>query len=43
MKPFVILSIVAAVALIALLVYVVVNRRRAGYVKNADQTGTSED
>ncbi|MCM3900819.1 MAG: hypothetical protein ND866_03870, partial [Pyrinomonadaceae bacterium] len=39
----VILSIVAGVALLGLLVYVVVNRLRTGSVDKAAQTGESQD
>lgn len=39
----VILSIVAAMALVGLLVYVVVNRRRTGSVRKAAQTGKSQN
>ncbi len=39
----VILSIVAAVALVGLLIYVVVNRRPTGFVRKAAQTGKSEN
>ncbi len=39
----VILSIVASVALIGLLLYLVINRRRTGSVRKMAQTGKSED